>query len=192
MIITCPFCAQDQAVYYTGKTRCPMCQKQFHVEREGDKCTVLALHNPLIPRYIGFELVHFCAQPPIRATQRSTGYDLAVAEGGLVWPGFARVFDTGIRLYMAPDQHVDLRQRSGWFRKGLVVNPGLIDPDFRETVKVLCRCIRPWPIKVRPGDRLVQVVLPDDVLLVFHGTPYPVLAPIQGRERIGGLGSTGR
>lgn len=192
MIITCPFCAQDQAVYYTGKTRCPMCSRPFYVERSGNAYTVLALVDELQPRFIGYEQVHPNAQPPTRATQRSTGYDLAVVEGGLVWPGFARVFDTGLKVYMAPDQHIDLRQRSGWFRKGLVLNPGLIDPDFRETIKILCCNVRPWPIKVRPGDRLAQVVLPDGVLFTQHGAPYPILAPIMGRERIGGLGSTGR
>jgi deoxycytidine triphosphate deaminase len=42
-------------------------------------------------------------------------------------------------VHIASDQHVELRQRSSWFRKGLSVNLGPTDVDSRETVKVLRR-----------------------------------------------------
>lgn len=191
MIVQCPYCDREAPVFCNGTVRCQDCLRQYYVHRQGRRTTTWAVAGEKQLRYIGFELLDLEAGV-FRATRQSTGYDLAAIESGLVWPGFCRAFDTGVRLYMAPDQHVDLRQRSGWFRKGLVVNAGLIDPDFTDSVKILCRCVRPWPIRVRIGDRLAQIVLPDDTLLIQHGAPYPVEAPIEGRERIGGLGSTGR
>ena len=65
---------------------------------------------------------------------------------------------------------------------GLIVHPGVIDPDYRGVVKVMVSSPR-GIVSISPGDRVAQIVL----LPSLHG-----LFPSAGKQRgKGGFGASG-
>ncbi len=189
--IQCGYCSGDTPIYHLGVSQCVHCGRNQLIKDIGGRLWVYPVDTDEYT-YIGYELVDYYALPPICMTRQSAGYDLTVVEGGIVAPGVCRVFDTGVRYHMVPPLSFALQGRSSWFQRGLVVNPGLIDADFKDTVKILVRNVRLLPIRVKRGDRLAQVALPPYVKFAQHDTSYTVLAPVAGDIRAGGLGSTGR
>lgn len=71
--------------------------------------------------------------------------------------------------------------RSSTTLRGLVIHPGVIDPDFSGEVKILVSSPRGITI-INPGDRIAQLLI-----LPSHHDRYKST----GRLRDGGLGSTG-
>jgi dUTPase len=152
---------------------------------------------------------HPKAQPPIKSSELAAGWDLAVAEGGIVWPGRSRRFSTGLQFFLEPWQSLTMSNRSGVFVHGLIVNNSPCDPDYRwqkdsktfEIVpsiwNVVVRNIGLLPYRVRVGDRLGQVLLPYGWYFI-EAEAVLSEAEIYSRMewfatlRSGGFGSTGR
>ena len=140
-------------------------------------------------------LCHPDASPPRQMTRYSAGYDVSVIEGKTLYPGDLAKLDTGLMFIMLPPAFVQLQGRSSVFAGGLLVHNGLIDADFRETVKLLVRNVGRFPVHVRPGDRLAQFRLGrDQVLQVerLEDGAYIAEDLSQPPTREGGIGSTGR
>ena len=155
-----------------------------------------------------FRLVTPEAIPPIRATNGSAGYDISSLTSGWVWPFRARLFETGLQFFMRPDQNFFCQNRSSVFKRGLIVNNSPCDSDYRWTHdkdgflepltwKLLVRNVTLLPIKVAKGDRLAQIVLPNDGYFDWvtnHPGAYNLINGIGWGDagRNGGLGSTGK
>jgi len=145
---------------------------------------------------IKVELVHALAEYPKRHTEKSVGYDISVVVGRILapGPGHGVALDTGIRFHMEWPDYIELKARSSSFVYGLLVHPGIIDPDFTETVKVLVANFTRSHLQINPGTRLAQFIL----------GPHQTLEPIEHLDdaraawsqdlprRTGGIGSTGR
>ena len=98
---------------------------------------------------------------PVRRTAGSAGFDLAAAEPRTIPAhGFASV-GTGIALEMPKGLEAQVRPRSGLAANhgiGILNSPGTIDADYRGEVKVILFNCSGRSYRVRPGDRICQLV----------------------------------
>ena len=124
---------------------------------------------------------------PTRGTAASAGWDLSVSKN--VQPQIVTatplMVDTGVRVAI-PEGCVGLIiQRSSLAKLGLFCNLGVIDSDYRGTIKLLLWSIA-GTIHVFPEDRVAQLVV---VPIVEYGAITAELSPTERGE--GGFGSTG-
>ena len=146
---------------------------------------------------VRIRLVHPAARLPARATPHAAGFDLYASEsatipastvtpGGGVAIGRGLV-PTGLLLAIPPGLYGRVAPRSGLaVRNGIDVGAGVIDPDYREELKVLLFNFTARPFEVSPGDRIAQ--------LIFERVGAPLLEPadaLDETDRAGGFGSTG-
>lgn len=138
--------------------------------------------------------------PPSRGTPRSTGWDVYVPKSTIIWPGQAKMIDTGLQFFLEPGDWFCCANRSGTFlRRGLIVNNSPIDSDYRWKMEgghvvtgqlyddghrypvpltwhLLVRNISLVPRRIRGGERLAQIVVPcamaNQVALVPANTIY--------------------
>lgn len=101
---------------------------------------------------------------PRYMTDRSSGMDLfAGMEGEVILaPGERKLIPTGIALSIPEGFEGQVRPRSGLaLREGvtLVNTPGTIDADYRGEVGVLLINLGQEPFRVKPGDRIAQLVV---------------------------------
>jgi len=131
------------------------------------------------------------AKVPTYATAGAACFDLYSVEFGFVDDANpSRTFDTGIRVEI-PEGHVLLIfSRSGHGFKNstrLANGTGVIDSDYRGTIKVRLTCDGDNCLRVMPGDRIAQAML-----LPVQQVAFNVVAELSGTERgEGGFGSTG-
>ena len=134
---------------------------------------------------------------PTRGTPDSAGWDLSVSNNQppttLKMGERPIIVDTGVRVAI-PDGCVGLViQRSSLAAKGLFCNLGVIDSDYRGTIKLIL-----WSITantaVEPGARVAQLVVTPIAQLVVT----PIVTSAIGVQSLppstrgeGGLGSTG-
>lgn len=140
--------------------------------------------------HLEVDLVHPYAQAPVRGTPGSVGYDLRACVSLEIQPGTRRLVDTGIRVRMPSGVYGRIAPRSGLSVRGVDVGAGVIDPDYRDVLKVLLVNNGTDVLDVKVGDRIAQLVL--------ERVATPLVRVVQGiseteTERgIGGFGSTGR
>lgn len=130
------------------------------------------------------------ARIPTLATSGSAGHDLYADLGSpdhsvIIPEHSCRVVDTGVTVSL-PAGHVGLVcSRSGMAANNQVVclnAPGVIDCDYRDTMKVILFNFGQRAYTVAHGTRIAQLVVTQYVQLVEPATC----------ARVGGLGSTGR
>ncbi|MBU1208256.1 MAG: dUTP diphosphatase [Proteobacteria bacterium] len=101
---------------------------------------------------------------PRYMTEYSAGMDLfaALEEEVVLAPGERKLIPTGIALAIPAGCEGQVRPRSGLaLRNGvtLVNTPGTIDADYRGEVGVLLINLGHQPFRVKPGDRIAQLVI---------------------------------
>lgn len=105
-------------------------------------------------------------------------------------PGDRAQVPLGFRMRLPADYRVDVQPRSGrsW-KEGfdLTNSPGLIDGDYPGEYMALVVNHGFWPLVIRHGERIVQMVFDDYSTVVMLNGPVGV-----STERRGGMGSTGR
>lgn len=135
--------------------------------------------------------VHPDAKTPTYATAGSACFDFYSVEFGFVNSTHpAHTFDTGICAEV-PDGHVLLifsRSGHGFLRDIRLANSvGVIDSDYRGSIKVRLTCDGDNCLRVIPGDRIAQ-----GMLLPIQRTVFNVVSELSETERgVGGFGSTG-
>lgn len=88
------------------------------------------------------------------------GADLVLVEGGSLAPGEARDFAVGIAIEAPLGYWFLIHGRSSTLRKrGLFVNPGIIDNGYRGPLFVYVRNDTQQVVDIAPGDRLAQMLL---------------------------------
>lgn len=130
------------------------------------------------------------ATTPTRATLGSAGYDLSAAEEATVEPNTWKAIDTGIAIQIPTDCYARVAPRSGLaFKRGLDVFAGVVDSDYRDSIKVILMNHGTEPFTVATGDRIAQ--------LIFERVYTPDLAELSYADLtntargLGGFGSTG-
>ena len=128
------------------------------------------------------------AKPPERATKYSVGYDLVATDNGMEI-GNCLIYDTGIYLNKIPDNmFAMLAPRSSIFKTDLRLanSVGIIDPDYRDSIKVIFDMNPTVSIgdlkRYRTGDKIAQIII-----MAYYIEPleFDVTA-----IRRGGFGST--
>ena len=132
--------------------------------------------NPIVPRL------------PERSTSKSAGYDIRTLSDGWIMPGQTIVCRTGLTSYMQDDEVMFLQGRSGLaFKHGvrLVNCTAVIDADYTGEILVGLRNDGNEAYHVQFGDKVAQAVFMKFALADNDEAG-------NGKERTGGLGSTGR
>lgn len=99
---------------------------------------------------------------PLRGTEQAAGYDLRYHgnKSKWIWPFTRKSFETGVSLALPIGYEAQVRPRSGLsFKKGLFVILGTIDSDYRGMVKVLMFNSSFFPRRIKPYDRIAQMVI---------------------------------
>lgn len=133
------------------------------------------------PRYFSDGAAAFDLRAAIEEPIKAVRYHAAGAPPIIIPLGLAFALPQGWEL--------QFRSRSGLAAKnGVVVtnSPGTIDSDYRDEVKAIISNHGPEDVTISPGDRIVQAKL--------AAAPQAILeqGPLDGRDRGGGLGSTGK
>jgi dUTP pyrophosphatase len=112
--------------------------------------------------------------------------------GDVVYPGHPVICDTGLAFEVPDGYALHIASRSGLaFREGVTAFPGVIDSDYRGSVKVLLTCAHQDddapPVKIKPGDRIAQGMLVPVPRCVFEFCEQLTLT----ERGVDGFGSTG-
>ena len=142
---------------------------------------------------------HPAARVPAYATDGAACFDLHAVTvngaehlGDIVYPGHPVVVDTGLAFEIPEGYMLRIASRSGLaFKHGIDAFPGVIDSDYRGSVKVLLKC---WhldedepPVRIEPGDRIAQAYVCAVPRVEFEEVP----ALSETQRGACGFGSTG-
>ncbi len=122
---------------------------------------------------------------PRRATKGSAGYDFVAPKDVEIPPHWCVDFDTEVIANVEDGYVLQLYIRSSLGRQGLCLmnSVGVIDSDYRLSMRAMIRNNSSEPYTIHKGDRYMQGII----------VPYYVTADDDATdERTGGLGSTGR
>lgn len=156
----------------------------------GDADEPWAEASPTILRWAFFDE----AKPyeaPTRGTPQAAGLDLCAAESVELLRDQPTLISTNLVLEIPEGYYGRIAPRSGLSTKGVFVNAGVIDADYRGEVKVVLQRTTQKEISIAVGDRIAQLILEriaDDVELV-QISPDALTASDRGA---GGFGSTGK
>lgn len=132
------------------------------------------------------------ARLPVRGHPDDAGYDLYATEDLVLEPGGRAAVGTGIAVAIPPGYAGFVQPRSGLaLRHGVTClnTPGLIDPGYRDEIRVLLVNLDPREkYEVRRGDRVAQLVVQR-----VETVAWREVDELPGSDRgAGGFGSTGR
>lgn len=132
------------------------------------------------------------AKLPQRAHATDAGADLfAWFEDGTqeyeLFPGEQKLVDTGIAVKIPRGFAGFVYNRSSQGKKGITIphSVGIIDSDYRGTIKVILKNLGEDPYKIRQGDRIAQLVIQKIELASFQDIWNDT------QRGTGGFGSTG-
>lgn len=125
---------------------------------------------------IKFVKLHKDAVTPKRAKMNDAGYDLMAVDFYKIGPFKRVLIETGIAIEIPPGHYGRIAPRSGLaWKQGLDVMAGVIDPHFRDSIKVILinlnfdigAFIDPiqkltgsiMDYKVSPGDAIAQLII---------------------------------
>jgi len=150
-----------------------------------------APHRRTTMPMFSFTLTLPTARAPTRGSAGAAGYDLSAAEDAVVPARGQGMIDTGIVVQMPSDCYGRVAPRSGLAAKHCInVHAGVVDSDYRGTIRVILFNHGDADFRVAAGDRIAQ--------LVFERiyTLEPVVVSLdeltQTERGDGGFGSTGR
>jgi dUTP pyrophosphatase len=138
------------------------------------------------------KLSHPDARIPERATDGSAGYDLYSTRDVCIWPGDKQMIDTGVCIEIPRYVFGLVCSRSGLGAKygiTLVNGVGVIDSDYRGSIKMPLINLGKKQHWIRKGDRIGQIVF----LPCFAAEKFEVVQELAETDRgAGGFGSTGK
>jgi dUTP pyrophosphatase len=129
------------------------------------------------------------ARLPSRQSSRAAGYDLYSVEDVTIPARGVALVDTGLAMTITCDEsYIRIAPRSGLAVKGITIGAGVIDRDYRASVKVVMYNLTDVPYEVALGDRIAQAIVEKIVDCdIVH------VEDLDDTERAGaGFGSTGR
>ena len=129
------------------------------------------------------------ATVPIRATEGSVGYDVFAYNEKLIPKHSVRRVCIGIKIEMQPDIFAEFKSRSSYVLKNLVVEGGVIDPDYRGLLYVCLRNHNDEDVLIKKDQKIAQ--------LIFYRCVFPDFVKLEKEDlnetvrNEGGFGSTG-
>lgn len=131
-------------------------------------------------------------QQPTRAYEGDAGYDLTYQGEEVVniEPGSFALLDVGLRVQLPEGMWCTIVGRSSTFKRGLMVNPAVIDAGYRGPLFAACYNISNEAVEIKPGERIAQLIpMP---LLADHLAWHPVERLHDSQRGEAGFGSSGR
>lgn len=127
------------------------------------------------------------AQEPSRGSDEAAGYDLYSYESETVVPKQIKLIDTGISIRVPEGTYGRIAPRSSVSKKGILINAGVIDRDYRGPVKVMVHNLSNNDYVINKNDRIAQLILEQ-----IKTPPVELVEELDDTERgDGGFGSTG-
>lgn len=96
---------------------------------------------------------------PKRATPQSAGLDLCAVKSGIILPGERRFVSTGLKFALPKNTFARICGRSSLAKSGIDVGAGILDSDYRGTVKVLLINNSKSGFLYSNGDKIAQVII---------------------------------
>ena len=93
---------------------------------------------------------------PERKTLDSAGYDITAAETVCIPARSTAAVSLNLRLAIPKDHFLLLLSRSGLALKGITIEGGVIDADYRGEIKAIVRNSTETPFTVKKKQRIVQ------------------------------------
>ena len=132
--------------------------------------------------------MHPKAIVPVKPKEGDAGFDLASVEDVTLCPGETKKVATGLAFEPPENVWLEAKTRSGMATEGIHVLCGVIDSGYRGEIKIVLHNHGRRVYRVKPGDRIAQMV--PRVLY------YPVFEVVErlGRSARGanGFGSSGK
>lgn len=126
---------------------------------------------------------------PTRGSEGAAGWDLYSVDSAYIGPGERQLIDTGIASEFSEHVAGKIKPRSGLADKyGIDVMAGIIDSDFRDSIKVLLINHGNEPFIVSPGDRIALILFTP----VIHDVVEHDGRVSETARGTGGFGSTGK
>lgn len=134
------------------------------------------------------------AQIPVRKTLGCAGYDLFAVEDTVIFPQYRQLIDTSISISIPPGYYGKIEARSSFALDYIDVGAGVIDSDYRGTIKVLLINNRipglNSHLQIKTGMRIAQLII------MKHETPLfedAEVGKLDETDRdVKGFGSTGK
>ena len=127
------------------------------------------------------------AQAPTHGSDEAAGYDLYSYESETVVPKQIKLIDTGISIRVPEGTYGRIAPRSSVSKKGILINAGVIDRDYRGPVKVMVHNLSNNDYVINKNDRIVQLILEQ-----IKTPPVELVEELDDTERgTEGFGSTG-
>lgn len=138
-----------------------------------------------------YALTRPTARAPARGSAGAAGYDLSAAEAAVVPARGQAMIDTGVIFQIPPDCYGRVAPRSGLAAKHCVnVHAGVVDSDYRGTVRAILFNHGDADLHVAVGDRIAQIVFERIRTPDLVAARPEDLAPTARGD--GAFGSTGR
>ena len=127
------------------------------------------------------------AQAPTRGSDEAAGYDLYSYESETVVPKQIKLIDTGISIRVPEGTYGRIAPSSSVSKKGILINAGVIDRDYRGPVKVMVHNLSNDNYVINKNDRIAQLILEQ-----IKTPPVELVEELDDTIRgEGGFGSTG-
>lgn len=128
------------------------------------------------------------ASLPFKGSPGAAGYDLKVLRNGKVLPKSVANFETGLSIAIPPGYVGIVKSRSGLsFKSSIEVGAGVIDSDYRGSIKVRLYNHGVKTVSFKAGDRIAQLL----ILKCEAPTFIPVDVLPSSDRGTSGFGSTG-
>ncbi|XP_074590049.1 uncharacterized protein LOC141845960 [Curcuma longa] len=112
--------------------------------------------------------VHPSALLPERKTNGAAGYDLSICEEQEIPPHTQAILRTGICVQIPKGMYGRIAPRSSAAAKGILINGGVIDCDYRGEVKVIVFNISNEVIHININDRIAQMIIEKIAILDIY------------------------
>jgi dUTP pyrophosphatase len=108
---------------------------------------------------VRFKRMHPDAIAPAYQTAGASGMDLHSCETRPVHRGDTLIIDTGLGIELPPGFEAQVRPRSGLSKRGIQIQLGTVDFDYRGPIGVCVYNAGLSTFWVQPGDRIAQLVV---------------------------------
>lgn len=119
----------------------------------------------MIKRNAAFAALKYVCDYELVKKEGDQGWDLRSMKDYSLVPGERVLVSTGLFLELPEGIYGDVRPRSGLSARGIDVCLGLVDSSYRGEIKVCLVNNSGHSFTVKPGDRIVQLVFGQEILL---------------------------
>lgn len=130
------------------------------------------------------------AKVPVRVKATDAGYDIYAAESANIKSGTSVTINTGVRLKSPIGYYYKVENRSSMLKRGLVLNPTIIDSTYTGLLKVTLNNTSYASEFVEEGERIAQLLFYPQINVDLRVVEN--LKSAKGERGDDGFGSSGR